>query len=268
MKIMILGDTGLIGQSLVNQLNGIHVLIGLSRTDRTMAYRHIAFDLEKENITPILNHHEPDLIISCSRGDFEAQLTCHKEIVEYAALHQIGVHFYSTANVFDASYERIWLEDDQTHAVSDYGKYKAAVEKMVLDLNKGVVIRLPMVVGYLSPRLKAVQAARSGQEKLSVYKGLEISLVMDSDVARLHQQLIEMKLSGVFHFTSNDTIDMYEFYNALVPETGLLVETMAHQYFAIGTNQDFILSTSKDVEMITKLLNNFLDNQEKPGYTE
>lgn len=215
MRILILGDTGLIGQGLVNHFKSNHEVIGLSRRCVKGDYEHIQYDVE-DDIQEILLKKSPDLIISCTRGDFDAQLRCHESIVSYALKNQTKVFFYSTANVFDGEGDAVKIESDDPFASSDYGIFKMKVESMIGSLDEGVVIRLPMVLSESSPRMDMLKTTKQHSKILDVPDPVYISLVTVDQIVKMQEYLLVNKLKGIFHFTTNDQMTLKEVYSFLI----------------------------------------------------
>ncbi|MBN2793906.1 MAG: sugar nucleotide-binding protein [Clostridia bacterium] len=257
MKILILGDTGLIGSALVQKLINHHDIIGLSRSTAHFDYEHIAFNIESTGITSLLESTQPQLIISALRGDFDQQLQRHHEILTYSKQHQIPIHFYSTANVFDGSNQTIHGEMDQTISVSPYGNFKIEVENLIKTLPSYAIIRLPMVFGKDSPRFKEIQKILITQEKLKVLDLLELSIVLDTYIADIHALIIERNLSGIFHITSQDTISMKAFYQSFLGND-IIIESIPPQIFALKSTQELLLEQPLDVQQVVSTLNTHL----------
>jgi len=231
-KVMILGDTGLIGKHLVNELKHDHDVIGLSRCIDLFDYKHVTFDLETEEIKPLLMHYKPDIFISCTRGNYAKQLNCHQDIVDYGKLNQMMLYYYSTANVFDADPTEIKVESSRLNPKSEYGVFKANCEKLVSTYDESRIIRLPMVMAKDSPRMAEIRNAK--EKKIKIYDTLHLSLILANQVAILQREVIEKSLTGIFHFATYDTIKQKDFYETLVTNKELLIiEKLDNYYLAV-----------------------------------
>ena len=84
-KILILGGSGFIGNCLYKELAPYFNLFGTycssGRFSKQQNFFH--YDLEENNILEIVKKVKPQLIISCLRGSFEAQVKCHEHLVDY-----------------------------------------------------------------------------------------------------------------------------------------------------------------------------------------
>src|SRR5690606_22918691 len=117
------------------------------------------YRVEEDDIFEILQGVKPSIIISCLRGDFHAQVIAHQHIAEYVSTSSCKIIFFSSANVFDAYSKYPSYEDDKTLSNSIYGHFKIKIENMLLRLpkKKVVIIRLPMVFGNQSPRIREIK---------------------------------------------------------------------------------------------------------------
>lgn len=239
-KIMILGDSGLVGCALAKEFNKDFEVIGLSRSKKTFNYTHISFDIEKEDILPLLNKYKPNYFISCTRGDFKKQLECHKTIINYCKDNGVILYFYSTANVFDKDMTTVKYEGSEISGESDYGKYKGECEQLVQKYKEGHIIRLPMVMGVDSPRMDQIKNAHN--EKITIYDPLYLSLILVDQIPLLHRQVIEKNLKGIFHFASKDYINQKEFYKVLVAKDEYLsIQKVEAMYFAVLPSRDDLI---------------------------
>lgn len=256
MKILILGDTGLIGKALVCALKD-HEIIGLSRSSEEQVYEHIVFDLETDSILPILNQVNADLIISATRGNFDKQIACHDTIIHYAKQHAIPVHFYSTANAFDGIKDKMHGETDQPLAESPYGQYKIKVEEKLKALKNFLIIRLPMVFGADSPRVKDILKHQAGKEAMTVYDPIELSLATDQYIAQTHKHLIEQSIKGIVHITSVDTISMVDFYKLFLKDQ-LNIVSVDKQNFALTSHNPYILENPLYIKDVVSMIQSAL----------
>lgn len=254
MKILILGDTGLVGKALVNHFKKNNEVIGLSRRHLKEDYEHLQYDLESESIMPILTEKKPDLIISCSRGEFEDQLKCHEEIVKYAKENDTIVCFYSTANVFDGEGDAVKYETSERFAHSEYGLYKIGVEEMIETLDKGIIIRLPMVFAKESPRMEMLQMAKRESETLETPNPVYLTAILTDQVVEMQQYVLDNNLSGIFHFSSSDVILMKDLYTRILGDDSLLIiDEIEPTYLAIVPQRSDMPFDFKMDDIISKL---------------
>ncbi len=225
-KVLVLGGSGLVGNAIINEMSKykefqIYTTFFESRMPLSQD-RSFKLNIENvDNIDEILNALDPQIIISCLRGDFNKQLVLHKKIAEYLAENGGRLYFLSTANVFDNDLSRPHYEDDLPNACTDYGRYKIECEKTIVEIlnDNACILRLPQVWGKDSPRMKHILKLLKNNEKVVVYPKLFYNTISDTMVAEKITYIIKHNLQGNFHLTTEDVISHKEFYIKLI--TGL-----------------------------------------------
>src|SRR5690606_8692694 len=97
--------SGFIGNALYKELYPYFDTHGTFCTDNTSLARNRKFhqfDLEREPVGILLEQLRPNIIISAVRGNFDAQIIMHQEIIQYLHRHSCKLVFLSSSNVFDA----------------------------------------------------------------------------------------------------------------------------------------------------------------------
>jgi dTDP-4-dehydrorhamnose reductase len=229
-KLLIIGDSGLIGRALIETISMDYRLYGLSRSqDVSGPIQHLSYDLTHQSLMPLLRDIEPDLVISCIRGPFDGQLHMHRELADYCEHRDTIVYFISTVNVFDGDMKGVRYEGDQVNAVSDYGQFKIACENLLVEKlqSRAVIIRLPMVFGYHSLRVDQIKEAYGSKTPILVYDNLLINTILDTDVALCIKEIIHRDLRSIFHLAAPDVVNHRDFYRMIVPkEQFLQIESM------------------------------------------
>lgn len=153
-RILILGASGFIGNALYKELCSYFDTHGTYLTDRKIfsdnhQFHH--FDMETENIEILLQNVKPDVIVSAVRGNFDAQVVTHFQIIDYILRTNTKLIFISSANVFDAFTNYPSYEYDKTLSQSIYGRFKIKIENALLRLpnHQYNILRLPMVFGKI-----------------------------------------------------------------------------------------------------------------------
>ncbi len=142
------------------------------------------------------------------RGDFEAQITAHFELISYLIKAEAQLIFLSSANVFDAFTNFPSYEYDKTFSYSIYGRFKIKIENALLRLpkEKYMIARLPMVFGALSPRVEEIKTYNAVRDPIEVFPNVVINATILSKVTQQIQYLINHKAKGVFHLGSTDLV--------------------------------------------------------------
>jgi len=162
-RILVLGASGFIGEAIYKELCSYFRTYGTYRTDNysyDKNQHYFQYNVEEDDIFEILEALKPTIIISALRGNFSAQVIAHTHITEYLIANNARLLYLSSANVFDAYSKFPSYESDKTLSHSMYGHFKIKIENMLLRLPKKYIsiLRLPMVFGAQSPRIKEIKA--------------------------------------------------------------------------------------------------------------
>ncbi len=224
-KILILGGSGFIGNAIYKELCNYFDTFGTYFTARKAFENNkqfVRFDMEEDEITEILTDIRPDLVISALRGDFALQIKVHQELAEYVAHRPCKLFFVSSANVFDAYSKYPSYENDKTLSESVYGRLKIKIENMLLRLpaNKMAILRVPMVFGNSSPRIKEIKKAILANEPIEVFPNLILNVTNDDKLTQQIHYLINRNKYGIFHLGSHDLIHHEEFIQETIDRIG------------------------------------------------
>lgn len=215
-RILILGGSGFIGNAIYKELCSYfdtHATYFSESDFFESNHQFHQYDIETENIEVLLQTLRPKIIISALRGNFDAQIAAHFSIIDYILRNDCKLIFISSANVFDAFTNFPSYEYDKTLSQSIYGRFKIKIENALLRLpnNKYNIVRLPMVFGQASPRIKEIKTLISLNEAIEVFPNVVINV---TDILKLTQQihyLINRKKQGVFHLGSTDLVHQRDF---------------------------------------------------------
>lgn len=219
MRILILGASGYTGGFLKDFLMRKPACVyGTYRTERE-EYQNdstmLHFDVEQpERIHEILERIKPDVVVSCLRGDFTKQMEVHKIVVSYLKKVTYGKLVYlSTSNVFDNDLTAVHTENDAVNAASDYGKYKAECEKIILNSleDKAVVLRPSFILGKNCRRTRPVLEGVRAGIPVQTYENISFNYTPVIQIAEWLWYILENGLSGIFHVGTKDVCGYTEF---------------------------------------------------------
>lgn len=219
--ILILGASGLVGKALSKELAKNHKVQGTYSTKKTKE-ADISFQVENGGISEILKQTKPSRIINCLRGDFKLQLKAWEEILSYAKEAKAWVYLCSTANVFDEDFLKPHFRNEKPSAESDYGKFKIQCEEMLISecKDRSAIFRLPMIWGKASPRMDKLIADLKANNKIQVYSNGYFSNNTDIMLAKQIAYIINNNLSGIFHTSSTEAINHFQFIKAIAEKLG------------------------------------------------
>ncbi len=254
-RILILGASGFLGNAIYHELCSYFKTFGTYNTaiefDKNSHF--FPYNVEEDDIYEILNAVKPSIIISSLRGEFSAQVIAHQHLVEYIRTHKCKLIFLSSANVFDAYSKYPSYENDKTLSNSVYGHFKIKIENMLLRLpkRKVAILRLPMVFGSGSPRIKEIKLALREKLAIEIFPNLIMNVTTDSRVTQQVHYIINRKKHGVFHLGSKDLVHHDDFIKDIVTTLNHHKPTYKHVF---TTNDDRYLAVLPKDNLLPKHL--------------
>ncbi|MEH7114445.1 sugar nucleotide-binding protein [Neobacillus niacini] len=252
-KILILGGSGLVGKALINELKEGYDVYGTYASSLiTSLPDDKQFQLKVQEINKLVelvSFIQPDIVISCLRGDFDQQLKFHEKLAEVLQNTKSSLYFFSTTNVFDGDLSKPHTETDTPIAESDYGKYKIECENRLKEVlaDRAIILRIPAIWGKNSRRWNEINECIKNNESIDVYSNIVWNNLLDVDLASQLRFILEKKLKGIFHLGTADPIMQSQFYeqilSKLADETDLLRYNMYEDnsqtyYFVLNTNRN------------------------------
>lgn len=224
-KVLILGGSGLVGNSLIKELSSNYDIYAtydkhnINLNENKKLCVNINNSLKLINF---INDIKPHLIISCLRGDFKTQYTLHIDIANAIKNKNTSLYFCSTANVFDEDPTIGHYEDETPHALSDYGKFKIKCEKDLTSIlnDRFHILRLPEIWGKNSPRFNNLISNLKSNNTIEVYSNYYKTTNLDVILAKQIHYIIDTNLNGTFHLCSTDIINNYDFIYELAKRLG------------------------------------------------
>jgi len=220
-RILILGASGFLGNSLYKELCSYFKTFGTYYTTKKEFETNSHFfqyNVEEDDVVQILEATKPTIIISALRGDFHSQIVAHEHIAEYLMSHECKIIFLSSANTFDGYSKYPSYEMDKTLSDSIYGHFKIKIENMLLRLpkKKTVIVRLPMVLGAQSPRVKEIKHHIETKTAVEIFPNIIMNVTTDSKVTQQIHYIINRNRTGIFHLGSIDLVHHDDFFKDIV----------------------------------------------------
>lgn len=256
-RILILGASGFIGNAIYKELCAYFKTFGTYRIPKKNYednHHFFQYNVEEDDVYEILKATKPSIIISCLRGDFRAQTIAHQHISEYLLEHDCKIIFLSSANVFDAYSKYPSYELDKTLSDSVYGHFKIKIENMLLRLPKKkiAVVRLPMVLGSQSPRLKEIKQHLQDKTAIEIFPNIIMNVTTDSKVTQQIHYIINRNKYGIFHLGSIDLVHHDEYIKDIITQiSSKNGVTYKHVY---TTNEDRYLAVLPKFNRLPKHL--------------
>ena len=244
-RILILGASGFLGNALYRELCPYFKTFGTycrPNAEFQKNQHFFQYGVETDDIYEILEAVRPSIVVSALRGTFSSQILAHQHLAEYLKSNKCKVIFLSSANVFDAYSKYPSYENDKTLSNSVYGHFKIKIENMLLRLpkRKVAIIRLPMVFGSSSPRIKDIKGALQGHNPIEVFPNLIMNVTTESRVTQQVHYIVNRNKHGIFHLGSVDLVHHDEFIKEIVttlnnhkPTYKLVFTTNDDRYLAV-----------------------------------
>jgi len=256
-RILILGASGFLGSAIYRELCAYFKTFGTYRVPKKSFednQQFFQYNVEEDDVYELLEITKPSIIISCLRGDFHAQTIAHQHIAEYLVSHDSKIIFLSSANVFDAYSKFPSYELDKTFSGSIYGHFKIKIENMLLRLpkEKVAIVRLPMVLGAQSPRVKELKQHLEEKTAIEVFPNIIMNVTTDSKLTQQLHYIVNREKYGIFHLGSSDLVHHDEYFQDIVKQ--ISSSNGVHYKQVFTTNEDRYLAVLPKYNKLPKHL--------------
>ena len=228
-KALVLGAGGQLGSELVRLLPDA---VGFEHHELSVSGR--------AGIEAACVEHRPQVVFNCAaynavdKAEIEPELAhaVNATGAENAALacsrHGVRLVHFSTNFVFDGRLDRPYIEKDEAHPLSMYGRSKLDGERAVLAaLPDALVVRTAAVYGDRGSAIKGgsfpqriVERARRG-EPIRVVSDQRVNPTYARDLARAAIALVSGELTGVVHVVAKGCCGWNEFARATLVACGV-----------------------------------------------
>jgi dTDP-4-dehydrorhamnose reductase len=232
MKTLIIGGSGFLGSSLVGSLNGS----SQSTYHQNRIFpNQIPMDLADEaSIRKCLAETKPDVVLHCggltntdfceANRDLANRVNCLGTEVLLKGFNGKVIYF-STDYVFDGEHAP-YNEHSQTNPLNHYGKTKLAAERVVLDKPQNLVVRVSGLYGFNEKNNRFINGLRS-RRVIKASQELISTPTYIGDITKAVPEFMDM--SGILHFTGEQSFSRYDFAKLTVESLGLDTEVIAQE---------------------------------------
>ena len=236
-KLLITGSNGQLGSDCFDFYSKIDKQLEVVGIDLPL----VDFSIKTE-CYDFLDKYKPKIIINCAAftevDKCENDLTCwnaNKDIPEnlshWASNNDAYLVHISTDYVFDGekSNNEFWLEDEAPNPLSEYGKSKLAGEEIIKkNMDNYSIIRTAWLYGskgnnflktILRLTIKQSKIINNGQQNfIKVVNDQFGSPTSTESLVKHINLIIDKKLTGIFHATSEGYCSWYDFANECAKE--------------------------------------------------
>ncbi len=251
MKVCILGDSGLLGQSLVQRIAGEseNKVWGISPSAFAPtpfwsplwgSYEHKVLNLlnEEKELESWLREWNPELLINCAglvdlaecerspQGAERLNAEIPEKLAQVAAERRIPLVHFSTDQVFDGKKQTPYEEGDRVNPISVYGRTKQLGEERVMQCQPKALIVRTNIVGFRDrshgkPFAEWLCQALAEKEEITLFDDYVTSSMHVRDLSELILEAHRKGLSGIYHFATHDAASKFDFGKRLATRLGL-----------------------------------------------
>ena len=211
-KVLLIGGSGLVGQSIVLGLDDNYQIISTAgHHTPENGYRLMVEDPNK--LVEILAYENPEIVISSIRGNYQSQMSFHKTLADWLAKEKKRLLYISTGNVSDGNLSKPWTEYDLPVPESDYGNFKWDCETMLGKIleNQLTILRLSFVWSVDCPRVQQLKLHSRNKEPYRTYPNYRINVTLAKQIGNYAKYILDNNLHGIFHVGTTDTVNYFSF---------------------------------------------------------
>ncbi len=240
MKILVTGICGMLGVDLYQTLREQHEVVGFDANE----FPSTPFSpppIQRGDITRIeevkrtFSELVPQMVVhtaaytdvdGCEKNPdkaHEVNALGTQNVCRAAQDLGIPVMYISTDFVFDGNKDSPYLESDQPHPISTYGRSKLAGEEYVKNLLKEYfVVRTSWLYGYYGRNFaNTILQLASEKKELRVVNDHIGCPTYTKDLSRKIKDLLLTKSYGVYHITNSGSCSWYEFAREILKLAGI-----------------------------------------------
>lgn len=238
-KLLVTGSKGQLGRDLIDTLSAKYNISGFDIDDvdiRNLEQLKSFFIQKKPGI---VLHTAAFIDVDGCESDIETAMSVNAGGTENVALacKDIGAKlvYYSTDYVFDGENNSPYIESDQPNPQTIYGKSKLEGEKKIAEiLDNYTILRIAWLYGAHGNNFVRTMI-KLGNEQINNVKDGEgkepLTVVIDQfgnptwtvEIARQTEVVINNKLTGVYHCTSEGETTWYDFAKTIFMELPMKV---------------------------------------------
>lgn len=247
-RILILGGSGFIGQSLYRELQPYYDVQGTYFSQdlnfrKNNAYHY--FDAASNSVKSLLEKTKPTIIIVAIRTANNVLEKVYQEVAEYISKNpKFKFIIFSSSAVFDAKRLHPSYDNDVPLSISTIGKNEIGLEKILMENipNQLIIARVPLILGFNSPLIFHLKQCIKHYAAFEVFPNLVITA---TTIRKLQQQIhyiINRSLTGIFHLSSKDMIHHDELFREITSKISNNIPIFKNVYSSNEDRYDALLS--------------------------
>lgn len=231
-RLLITGDTGLLGSSIAAEALRQFDVVGISRAKPLTSpeWKHASLDLRDKDATMrLLEEIRPSCVIHCAAatdveqcerdpaGTYSLNVVATEQLARWSARSSKFV-YVSTDSVFDGN-RGGYREEDSPRPLNEYARSKAESERVTHRCDPDALVVRTNFIGWNKagrPNLgKWFHDCLVRGEELPAFEDVRFSPLFVEDLAKLILELLARGAKGLFHVAARDSCTKYEFAHRL-----------------------------------------------------
>lgn len=229
MRILITGASGLLGLNLAMETTHRHTVFGTVNQNnvRTDAFTVVQANLLAPGaVERLLDSTQPDWVIHCAAlanldaceadpllaGKLNTDLP--RALAKYVARGGARMVHISTDSVFDGLRGN-YSEQAEPHPIGVYSRTKLEGERAVMEVDPTAIIARVNLFGWSLPGDRSLAEFffnnLSQGKKVMGFTDVCFCPLLANDLADILVRMLELKLSGLYHVVSSESLSKYEF---------------------------------------------------------
>jgi dTDP-4-dehydrorhamnose reductase len=216
MKVLIVGNLGMLGSDLMKAFTPNHEVIGVDRAEMDVT--------DESQCNQCIRNLRPDVVINAAALTDVDYCEYHQEeallingdgagnLARAAAAAGSQFVHYSTDYVFDGLKEGAYLEEDRPNPQSVYGMSKMRGEKLVRSCcPDALILRTAWLFGFNGKNfVRTILGAARERTHLRVVDDQKGSPSYTKDLAAYTVRMVSTKCRGIYHLTNAGSCTWYE----------------------------------------------------------
>jgi dTDP-4-dehydrorhamnose reductase len=196
---------------------------------------------DPEAVAAVFDRTRPDAVVHTAyvKGGDEGEATIVAGTAHVAASarrHRARLVHVSTDVVFGGRSEPYGV-DDRVDPIDDYGRAKAAAERLVRDEERAVIVRTSLLYSIVRPCLAVQMVTEAGADRRFFVDEFRCPTLVE-DLAVGLVALAADATTGVVHLNAAEVVSRYEFARLIAAHHGMAADTVtAGSAAAFGTNR-------------------------------
>ncbi len=227
-KILITGDTGLLGSNAVKYFNNLHKVYGISRSNVGLInVKHYSIDLSKyKDVKSVIGEIKPDIILHtaaltdvdfCEENPKLAKMINEestKILSELCYISDIPIIYISTDAFYCQNGGKLSNEKSEVFLKSVYAETKYNGEEFILPYNKGLVIRTN-IYGYNFLNKYSfgewIMHSLIQNKTIKMFDDVFFSPILVNELCEIIDLAINRELYGLYNIGGSEGLSKYEF---------------------------------------------------------